>query len=42
MTTTNRPTVARSSQAAGKRVRMDSLRKTALVAGVLYLTTFAS
>ena len=36
MTTTVRPT------AATKRVPMDSLRKTALVAGVLYLITFAT
>jgi len=36
MTTTIRPT------AATKRVPMDSLRKTALVAGALYLITFAT
>ena len=36
MTTTVQPT------AATKRVPMDSLRKTALVAGALYLITFAT
>ena len=36
MTTTVRPT------AATKRIPMDSLRKTALVAGALYLITFAT
>jgi Domain of unknown function (DUF4386) len=40
MTTTIQPT--RSKTTAAKRVPMDSLRKTALVAGALYLLTFVS
>ena len=40
MTTTIRPTRAKTT--ATKRVPMDSLRKTALVAGVLYVITFVS
>jgi Domain of unknown function (DUF4386) len=40
MTTTTQPT--RSKTTAAKRVPMNSLRKTALVAGVLYVITFIS
>jgi Domain of unknown function (DUF4386) len=40
VTTTIQPT--RSKTTAAKRVPMDSLRKTALVAGLLYLLTFVS
>ena len=40
MTTTIQPTRAKTN--ATKGVPMDSLRKTALVAGVLYLITFVS
>ena len=40
MTTTIQPTRAKTT--ATKGVPMDSLRKTALVAGVLYVITFVS
>src|SRR6188472_3851331 len=40
MTTTTRPTRAKTT--ATKGVPMDSLRKTALVAGLLYVITFVS
>ena len=40
MTTTTQPT--RSKTTTAKRVPMNPLRKTALVAGVLYLITFIS
>lgn len=42
MTTTVRTTAAKRAPPAAKRVPMDSVRKTALVAGVLYLITFAA
>jgi hypothetical protein len=42
MTTTIRPTAARDSQRPAKRFRTDAFRKTALVAGALYVLTFAS
>jgi len=42
MTTTVRPTAAKRLAAAANRAPMDSVRKTALVAGVLYIVTFAA
>ncbi len=42
MTTTVRTTAAKRAPTAAKRVPMDSTRKTALVAGVLYVITFAA
>ena len=42
MTTTLRPPATRRAPTAAKRVPMDSVRKTALWAGVLYVITFAA
>ena len=42
MTTTVRPAAARQTSTGTKRTSMSPVRKTALVAGVLYIITFAS